>query len=347
MIESSLTSDVSSLAALAVPGGTQVMVVAGSAVSAAIERALQDRGCTLHAAGSVPEARSPSAAKTFGAVILAEGFEQLDDPIDALRSLATVLDPGGRLIVVADNASSAVNQARLLRGETDESSGDLPPRRYDLGALERVVDRAGLVVTDRLRVADVEAAPSHPEARTRQFVIVAEPATRAVAAVAPTAAEALQTALDAAEAEVTKTAEQRDALERTIDELSEQARAAEILVASLRTEAEDARIELEARADALSERVEEMQRLHADRRHLELDLAVKDEYISEVRAQLLGVLNDLGALRYEHEALLRSRQYRGAALMYRTMRKVPFLHRLVQGTTDRVVPLARRVRPRA
>jgi len=350
-----VTTDEWSIAALAAPARTEVLVVASSAVAPALRRHLEDRGCSVTVAPVPPD--PATGERGFGAAILGDGFGQLADPVETLRRLASCLGEGGRVIVVADNAAFAAAPIDHLRAKSVPDDGEIPPRLYDLVALERVVSRAGLVVVDRLRVmasqellGDEEQEPGFdvkvhgPEGKTRRFVLVAEPSSRATAATAPTLAERLQAALERAREEIRDSEAGRTKSERVSEELSEELQRAEAAASAARTEADDVRVDLRAREEALCERVEEVEQLHTERRHLELDLAVKDNYISELRGTILAVRAEIDDLQALHDDLLRSRHYKAALLVHDALRRVPLLHKVVQVGAKILMPAVRRMR---
>ncbi len=286
---------------------------------------LAERNCQVLQANSLEEAFAQDGP--FDAVIFGTGFEELNDPIDALKGLAKLLAEAGVLIVVAENASHASVRVRALLGQTDVS-GALPVRRYDLASLERVVVEAGLHVADALREIDPVApetldavAPGLSElitgedASTRRFVIVGSRAQIA----GDTVAAALQRQVASLTAQVAE-----------LDALRAQLEAAN-------TKVRDQEIELDARKDALVERIELIERLYAERRHLELEIVVKDDYISILRRDRNDWRNLHGHVQYELDDLRRSRHYKVAAGMHRALGKVPLLPSLARWAAKRVM----------
>ncbi len=304
--------DAPSLTALSIPVGSRVLAL--HAVSAGpLDAGLVARNCTVETISDAAGLASFDGA-AFDAVVIADGFEQLDDPVAVLRDAAALLSDGGRVITVADNAANATARVRSFLGQDDTATP--PPRRYDLAALEQVIAKAGLVVIDRVRVfddgapaatasadaSDLTSLASGPEARIRSFVLVTAPAEQVAGSDTPTLTEVLQ------------------------------------------AENEDLQRELDARADALVERIELVERLHTESRHLQLDLAVKDDYIAILRSEILDRRAAYDALRYEHDDLLRSRHYRAAMKLHKLLTRVPLVHRLVTGLTKLAAPIARRGR---
>lgn len=353
--------DLWSLLALTVVPGARVLAIR-SANGAALDAALAERGCVASYAPTVAAALEAFGAEPgFAAVVVGDGFEQMTDPIAALRDAVELLEVDGSLVLAAQNAANARARIRAFLGESARDTETLPPRRYDLAAIERVLEAAGLVVTDHLRVfddaeaADLSAITSlppelavladGPDGRTSAFVLVTRRATAGAVPTSQTLAEALQQQLDAAARRVMRADADRAALEASRTELVDQLNAVQVTLSGARAELEDQRNELESRADALLERIELVERLHADRRHLELDLAVKDDYITDLREELQTWKDLHGALQGRIDTLLRSRHYRVAALGHRALRQIPFVHRLVQAFTNRAMRLGKHVRP--
>lgn len=286
---------------------------------------LAERNCHVLHANSLDEALGQDGP--FDAVVLGEGLEELNDPIDALKALAKLLAEAGLLIVIAENAAHAAVRVRALLGQTDVS-GALPVRRYDRASLERVVVEAGLHVAEALREIDPvlpetldAVAPGLSElitgddAATRRFVIVG---TRGEIA-GDTVAAALQRQVAALTAQVAELETLRAQLE------------------AANTKVRDQEIELDARKDALVERIELIERLYAERRHLELEIVVKDDYISILRRDRNDWRNLHGHVQYELDDLRRSRHYKVAAGMHRTLQKIPVLPSLARWAAKRVM----------
>lgn len=286
----------------------------------------------MHQAASLSEALTTDGP--FDAIVVGDGFEELNDPIEALKVLAKLLAEAGLLIVVADNIGHASVRLKALLGQSDVA-GALPLRRYDLPAIERVIAEAGLHVSERLRVLETvsaetleAAAPglsaviTGDDAATRQFVVVA---TRADAAPAgETVAEAMQRQLTTLTAQVAELDAVRNELAAANATLADQA------------------IELEARKDALVERIELIERLYAERRHLELEIVVKDDYISILRRDRNEWRNIHAALEYEMGELKRSRTFKVAEGIRRGLGKIPFARPAVLFVTKRVMAARRR-----
>ncbi len=291
---------------------------------------LSERNCQLFRAASLNEALAGRATDApFDAVVIFDGFEDLADPIEALRELAKLLAENGALIVVAENVGHASVRLRAVLGHVD-ASGAVPARRYDLSALERVVAEAGLHVTERLRV--IEPLPAEElervapglaavmvgdDAATRRFVVVTNRSEATTAG--ETVAEALQRVLTDLTAQVAD-------LDATKAALAE-------ATATVR----DQGVELDARKDALVERIELIERLYAERRHLELEIVVKDDYISILRRDRNDWRNIHAALQNDMDELKRSRHYKVAAGMHAAITRIPLLHRVARFAAKRVM----------
>lgn len=336
-----------SLIALAVPARAKVLVVRSPAAEA-VDARLAERGCAVTHVGSLAEA----ADAEFDAVVLADGFELLADPVAALVDATKLLASGGSLVFAADNATSVRARTRAFFGAATDAVG-LPVRVYDLAALHLVVQRADLGVVDTLRVFEakpaagdaqlppalVELALHAPDAHTDAFVIVA---ARAVdgAASSPTLAESLQAQVDAATRQAAATEAASAALEAERDTLTERIGALEADVSAAQAQTDAVRTELAAREASLVERIEMIDRLQIEQRHLELDIAVKNDYIADLRTEAQRWKDIHDDLRFHFDELVRSRPYRLGLLLHRILGRIPF----VRSATRRVMPLVRRNR---
>ncbi|MDP1792525.1 MAG: hypothetical protein Q8K63_00190, partial [Acidimicrobiales bacterium] len=214
---------------------------------------------------------------------------------------------------------------QALRGVVDG-------RRYDLAALERVISEAGFAVAERLRViepvtaADLDAVASglselmaDGDAETAAYVLLARRGERASAQ--ESVAEAMQRAVAALSAEVAEL------------------RAAKVALADAEATIADQARELEARHDALVERIELVERLYAERRHLELEVVVKDDYISILRRDRNEWRNIHAALQNDMDELKRSRHYKVAAGMHAALTRIPLVHGLARFAARRLMAL--------
>lgn len=285
---------------------------------------LTERGCTVAQAATVPDALGVASTEApFDVVVLAESFETLADPVNDLQALGKLVTEDGHVIVVAPNATHARVRMQALRGV-------VAGRQYDLAALERALAEAGLAPVERLRViepvpsAELDAlAPglaglmSDAGADTATYVLVATRGAQAPAG--ETVAEALQRTIASLNAEVDELQSARAALADAEATIAEQA------------------LELDARRAALEERIELVERLYAERRHLELEIVVKDDYISILRRDRNDWRNLHGAVQYELDDLRRSRHYKVAAGMHKALTRVPLLPRLARFAARRLM----------
>ena len=80
-----------------------------------------------------------------------------------------------------------------------------------------------------------------------------------------------------------------------------------------------------------------IERLYAERRHLELEIVVKDDYISILRRDR-NDWRDLHAhVQYELDDLRRSRHYKVAAGMHKALQRIPVLPSLARWAAKRVM----------
>ncbi len=319
--------DAWSLLALIATPGSRTLVIR-SADAAEVDAKVSGRGCVNSHAVTVDAAVDAfGSSHPFDLVGIADGFEQLADPIATLKEAARLLAASGRIVVVAQNAASVRARLRALLGEPTTDPAALPPRQYDLAALERVVASAGLVVHERLRVFDEDVpVPAElaelvdgPDVHTGAFVLVVAPPVSDNAPGGESLAEVLQQQIESASRRIARAAADHAAVEAARRDLADQLDAAEAKLADATQQLDDQNVELASRADALAERVELVERLHTERRHLELDLAVKDDYIADLRSEFTELLNRFNALLYKHEVILRSRPYKLTKLVRRLL----------------------------
>jgi 2-polyprenyl-3-methyl-5-hydroxy-6-metoxy-1,4-benzoquinol methylase len=330
------TNDAHSLGILSVPRGSVVLDVGAAAGDVA--RVLRERGCAV--TGIEVDERAASAAekyvdciivgdveqmdiaaaledKRFDVVLCLDVLEHLREPARVLAQLASLLEPGGRVVASIPNVAHAAVRLELLQGHFRyRRTGLLDSthvRFFDADAVEALFRDAGLVIDERLHVTrrleetefeiDVEALPpdvlsaatSGPDALTYQFVVTAR---RAIdAAVVPRV-----TGQDSTLAERL----QRELEERRIvyDDAVAYARHLEGVVAQTAT-LEARVVELEA---VLAERMEEYHQSADAQRQLENDIAIKDAYIAELRVQAARAneLDEVWRILREHQERERS-----------------------------------------
>lgn len=337
------------LAILQVPPGSLVLDI--GAADGSVARGLGERGCAVVAIEKDPDAARAAGeicarvlcedvetidltaalqGFAFDWVLLLDVLEHLRDPVKTLKAAAAVLKPEGRMVLSVPNVTHAALRLSLLSGRFTYTDTGLLDRThlhlFDRSGLERLIERGGLVVLDRMRTTagltetEVSIEPdSFPreavglaltgdDATVYQFVYVVAPGTAQRNLDQPTPlGEALQ----------------RRALE------AERARAdAEGYIQKL-----EARIaELEAGSAAQAQLEQELQNLNRelDRtrdalRSSKMDVEIKD-------AQLAYLQSELAKL---HDRLDRA----GHRLLERiavTTTRVPMLHRGLRRAAGRI-----------
>ncbi len=280
----------------------------------------------------------------FDVVLLLDVLEHLQHPLATLKRAAERLSEGGRVIVAVPNATHAALRLQLLTGRfpyTDHGLLDRTSLRFfDRSALELLFSQADLTVIDRLRTTagltdtEIEIDPlslpeeavsvalSGEDADTYQFVYVA-----ARTAVARNEVRSLGEALQRRIAE----------LERSYRRAGDQVRALEAGRADADREREQAALrEADARASVvaleqeLRRRMEELERQHDDLRHAEMHIAIKDEQLAELRAELIPLRARLDQL---EQAIGRTRR-RIMNRVKATTSRAPRLHRRLKGLAD-------------
>ena len=124
------------------PGGNLPMLQSHGQVSAfdmdreAVQGCEQDFGVAV-AVGSLPDANPFQDAQGFDLVVALDVLEHIDRDREALRSLATTLAPGGRLLLTVPAYQWLFSSHDTLHHHK---------RRYSLDALRARVVEAGLVV---------------------------------------------------------------------------------------------------------------------------------------------------------------------------------------------------------
>ena len=307
------TNDVRTLSVLSVPAGARVLDLGGGG-GPAVARALQDRGCVISLVSgderTVRELRRHCAATLvadldavdlggtfeatdFDAVLAMGVLQHVRSPLGLLRQAVALLPPSGRLVATLPNVAHGAVRLELLRGRFRAPGHEVLEREplhvFDLPSARALFEQAGLSVVEHLKVTrllheteaklDPSSFPDEvlgevaadPDALVYEFVLVASPAARGQPPPLPaeaTLAERLQArteeltaAAAAARARIASLEELVAALNQRIDELGRQA--------ARTAEAET------ALAAALQER-----------RHLELDVAVKDAFVTELRARV-------------------------------------------------------------
>ena len=281
--------------------GSTVLVV--GACEPGLLELLRAKGCQVTVAGDTWRSSHHSGGAVDGSVdaVLLPGLSgpAIDESLARARRLLTM---EGRLVVSVRNAAYAGHRLDLLRGRLDRV--DLAALLLPLDAAEALLTDAGLVVIERHAVSrpmDIDA----PEAVRHELLAHEDALTWAHILVAAPATQDEPSSVAAAQA-----------LRHRVTELT--SRLAEI-------------------EEAVRDRVTELDSVHAERRHLELDLAVKDAFIAE----LLERLSILEAEHAEHEALtaelarrqalaveqMQMTRYRVADAVHARISGVPVVHR--------------------
>jgi SAM-dependent methyltransferase len=320
-VELSDTNDVRTLTVLSVPAGARVLDLGGGG-GPAVAEALAERGCTVslvaadertvrelgrHCAQTLVadldsiELRTAFGDAAFEAVLAMGTLQHVRAPAAILRQVAALLPPSGRLIAALSNVAHGAVRLELLRGRFRapgcDSRGREPLHVFDGPAARLLLEEAGLLVVEQLKVTrllhetEAKLDPStfpddvlaevaaDPDSLVSEFVLVASPAGSGASLPSESTlaehlqarAEELAAAGTAARARIGSLEEHVAELNQRIDELSGQAaRAAEL-------------------AAVLDGKEDELAALRRDREHLELDVAVKDAYITELRIKMSEV----------------------------------------------------------
>jgi 2-polyprenyl-3-methyl-5-hydroxy-6-metoxy-1,4-benzoquinol methylase len=367
------TNDAHSLGILSVPRGSSVLDVGAAAGDVA--RVLRERGCAVIGIEIDPRAAAAGeqhvdrmivgdiehmdldaelGTQRFDVVLLLDVLEHLREPGRVLGELALRLAPGGRVIASIPNITHAAVRLELLQGRfryrTTGLLDETHVHFFDSEEVEVLFRRAGLAIDERLRVtrnldetefdvdvaalpADVlAAATSGDDALTYQFVVTARN-------------ESDRPVITRADGETFTLAE------RLQHELEEQRAAYEAAAAYVRqldgagaqaAELEARLIELQA---VLAERMDEYRESAEAVHQLEVDIAVKDAYIADLRVraergreldEVWGILrehqereqghieliNHLNAVIAEHDRF----KYRVADRIDDSLKRVPFVH---------------------
>ena len=211
------------LAVLSVPSGAAVLDIGCGA--GVVARALVARGCKVW--GLEMDARRATSARhhcvevlesdvetvnlsaefegrTFDVVLCLDVLEHLRDPAATLVNVATVLAPGGSVVISLPNVTHGALRLELLRGRFRYRSSGLLDRGhlrfFDPAAVDELIREAGLHAETTLRVirqldqtefdVDLTAVPSairaslesDVDALTYQFFVIARPGPAATAA---------------------------------------------------------------------------------------------------------------------------------------------------------------------
>ena len=284
----------------------------------------------------------------FDVVLLLDVLEHLRDPLPVLKAAANRLRPGGRAIISVPNVTHAALRLQLLTGSFEYTETGLLDRThlrfFDRGSLERLVAQAGLTVVDRMRTSaglieteipidpdafppeTVELALSGEDADTYQFVyVVTAGQPRAAGREMVSLGEALQRRVQAAD--------------RVRAEAEAYVRVLEARVAELELEiSRKGQAELDARERAvwieaeLNRRMEEIEHHHEQLEYLKLDLAVKNEQLSALQAELTPIRARADQL----ERTLGFARHRLVDRASAASKRVPAVHRVLKRAAERV-----------
>lgn len=122
--------------------GKATWTCAGVDCDARAVQAARRSGLEVHH-GTLDEANLPPGS--FDLVFMVQTIEHVDDPLALVRSIARVLKPGGRLVIVTDNSDSL--DFKIFQGR--HWGGYHFPRHWYLfnkSSMRRLADRAGLEV---------------------------------------------------------------------------------------------------------------------------------------------------------------------------------------------------------
>lgn len=260
--------------------------------------------------------------RQFDVVLLLDVLEHLREPLATLKAAANRVKPGGRLIVSVPNVTHAALRLQLLAGRFEYTETGLLDRThlhfFDRPAVEGLLARADLSVLDRLRTTaglteteiqiDPDAFPpetvalalSGEDAETYQFVYVATPGRSGTPyRDAISLNEALQRRALEAERLRAEAAAYVRKLETRVAELEHEERA----LAEVEAQSRQRGAWLE---EELRERIAELERGHDDRQHLRMDLAIKDEQLAGLRAEMAPIrarLDQLNELMVRHRVV--------------------------------------------
>jgi len=271
----------------AVPPGSRVLVL--GAFPRPLLGALAARGCQVTLGG---ERRVDVEAP--GGEVDAVLLPALQGPaIDkALAGARRLLAEEGRVVALVRNAGYAGHRLDMLRGRLGQV--DLAALLLPVEAAEELLGDAGLSVAERipvLRPLEIDAAPA-----VRDELLAAPDALAwAHVLVAVPAVPAATAGPDPAAP-----------LRRRVAELT-------------------ARLtELDA---VLRERIAELEAVHEERRHLELDLAVKDAFVGELLDRLSAAEAAMAGQAALDAELREMTRYRVADAVHARISAVPAIHR--------------------
>lgn len=353
------------IATLAVPPASKVLVVGSSNID--LVTALADRACDVwcierdkSAASEVAHVCRRAAAgdmesvdlheelgeTEFDAILMMDALESLRYPKDALRALRNHLRPAGILIASAFNVAHATVKLDLLEGRFPYvEGGPLDPehiRFYDRTGIQELFDGALLGIVDELDVTrtldeaereiargrhsdeTIDDALADPDSLTHQFVIFASSTElnniSEMSHAQPGIASLLNRRASTAELQLAEARARSDIATERVREL-------ERLVSQMADDLSEAR---QLRAETLH--VAEL-----ERRHLQAELSIKDEYIADIRRRIKDIEAMKLRMAKSEEKLSEIKQvmdasagYRAADRVNETLRKYPTIHRMAR-----------------
>lgn len=351
------------LAILGVEPGSLVLDV--GAADGSVARALAERGCRVIAIeqdrdaarraericerviiGDVEELDLAETldGTTVDVVLLLDVLEHLHDPVAILKAAAARLGAGGRMVVSVPNVTHGAVRLQLLSGRFQYTDTGLLDRShvhfFDRPGLEEMLGQAGLAVIERMRTVagltdteipidpdafqaeTVALAMSGEDAETYQFVYLVVPSADRQSAPTVSLGEALQRRAIEAERLRAEAEAYVKVLEGRIGELKRE-------VADLSGSESEARERVESLEGELRSRMQELELRHDELRHARLDVAVKDEQLAVLQAELAPIRATL-------ERLERARGYIRYRVATAARRRVPRLHRLLKRVAGRV-----------
>lgn len=351
------------LAVLGVEPGSFVLDI--GAADGSVARRLLERGCRVVGVEVEPEAAREaerfceqvivgdvealdlSAAvdgARFHVVLLLDVLEHLHEPLATLKAAADLLKPGGRMILSVPNVTHAAVRLQLLSGRFTYTDTGLLDRThlhfFDRQGLEQLLAEAGLTVLDRMRtvagVTETEiridpatfqaetmsVAMGDDDAETYQFVYVVVPGAGPTSPGPASLGEMLQRRAFEAERMRAEAATYAGTLKERVGEL-EHDRAG---LAGQLAEARERIVELE---DELRRRMTDLELKHDEFRAVKMDIAVKDEQLALLKAELAPLRTTL----YQIEAIGGYARHRiGTA----SARRFPALHRRLKRILEQV-----------
>jgi hypothetical protein len=241
--------------------------------------------------GAVREAVDAQGAGMVDAILLPELYGPAIDKV--LATGRRLLADGGRVVALVRNAAYAGHRLDMLRGHLDRV--DMAALLLPLDAAEALLTDAGLTVVERFPIArplDIDAAAAVREE------LLSHPAALAWAHVLVAVPATLPPSTNGVDAVVQ--------LQHRVAELTLRAG------------------ELDA---ALRDRITELEAVHEERRHLEMDVAVKDAFIGELLERLAAVEAELARRDAWVAELQQMTRHRVADVLHARITAVPAIHR--------------------